>query len=244
MKLLTLTLFLFSMAVTANAKPSKGSSVSQDMDSLGANQELLMKAKAMDPGNRVRVVQNRTVDRHWRLELGLNYGLVAGGDSYLNTNNLGGQLELHVNPRWSVGARYYNSANTLTAEGKRVANEASARQSNGDEYTIADLSYAKNTYFGTVSFYPIYGKMNLFDWAISQFDMYLMAGLGQVQLENNKVGSSTSTTWTAGTGFGVWLTSWMSSRMEVRYQNYHDKLVTGSRNLDLMVVSASIGFLL
>lgn len=237
MKFLTLTIFLFSMM--ANAKPSK--SVSQDMDSLGANQELLMKAKAMDPGNRVRVVQNRKVDRNWRFELGLNYGTVAGGDSYLNTNNLGGQIELHVNPRWSVGARYYNSANTLTSEGKRVYSEASARSNNKEEYTIFDSDYVKSTTLGTISFYPIYGKMNLFDWAITQFDMYLMAGYGQVQL-----GSGSAPTWTAGTGFGVWLTSWMASRLEVRYQNYHDKIssTSATRNLDLMVVTGSIAFLL
>ncbi len=243
MKLLTLTMLMFSMVV-ANAAPAKrSSSVSQDMDSLGANQELLLKARAMDPGNRVRVVQNRQVDRNWRLELGLNYGMVAGGDSYLNTNNLGGQVEMHVNPRWSVGARYYNSANSLTPEGKRMHNEAVARASEREQYTVADISYAKNTYFGTVSFYPIYGKMNLFDWAITQFDMYLIGGYGQVQLANRGV-NTTAPTWTAGTGFGVWLTSWMSSRLEVRYQNYEDKISSGSRNLDLMVVSGSIGFLL
>ena len=237
MKFLTLTIFLFSMM--ANAKGAK--SVSQDMDSLGANQELLMKAKAMDPGNRVRVVQNRQVNRNWRLELGLSYGTVAGGDSYLNTNNLGGQIEMHINPRWSVGARYYNSANSLTPEGKRVMSEASNRSANKEEYTIFDSDYVKSTTFGTISFYPIYGKMNLFDWAITQFDMYLMAGYGQVQL-----GSGNSQTWTAGTGFGIWLTSWMASRLEVRYQNYHDKITSTSanRNLDLMVVTGSIGFLL
>lgn len=248
MKLLTLTLLMFSIAV-ANAAPTKksaqtrSSSVSQDMDSLGANQELLLKAKAMDPGNRVRVVQNRQVDRNWRLELGLNYGMVAGGDSYLNTNNLGGQIEMHVNPRWSVGARYYNSSNSLTNEGQRAHNLAAARASEGEQWQIPDVSYAKNTYFGTISFYPIYGKMNLFDWTISQFDMYLIAGYGQVQLANRSQ-SSTAPTWTAGTGFGVWLTSWLSSRLEVRYQNYEDKISNGPRNLDLMVVSGSIGFLL
>lgn len=236
MKLLTLTLLLFSLA--ANAK-----SVSQDMDSLGANQELLMKARAMDPGNRVRVVQSRLVDRNLRLELGVNYGMVAGGDSYLNTNNLGAQLEFHINPRWSVGARYYNSANTFTSEGKRMYDHASAQSANGDDYSIADVSYAKNTYLGTLSFYPIYGKMNLFDWAITQFDMYLMAGAGQVQLANRSSTWNTST-WTAGTGFGVWLTNWMTSRLEVRYQNYQDKISSGPRNLDLMIVTASIGFLL
>lgn len=243
MKLLTLTLLMFSMVV-ANAAPKRSSSVSQDMDSLGANQELLLKARAMDPGNRVRVVQSRAVDRNYRLELGVNYGMVAGGDSYLNTSNLGGQLEFHFSPRWSVGARYYNSANNLTAEGKRVYDRAAANDANNSLWETADISYAKNTYFGTVSFYPIYGKMNLFDWTISQFDLYLIAGYGQVELTNIKGLNSTSPTWTAGTGFGVWLTSWMSSRLEARYQTYSDKISSGSRNLDLMVVTASLGFLL
>jgi len=51
----------------------------------------------------VRVVQNRLVNRDMRLELGVNYGSFAGGDPYLNTDQLGGSVDLHINPMFSVG---------------------------------------------------------------------------------------------------------------------------------------------
>src|SRR6266404_1813185 len=86
--------------------------LTQEMDALGANKELMKKARAIDPDNKVRVVQNRQVDRNYRLEVGLNYGAsAAGGDPYVNTTMLGGEMDFHINPRWSIGARYQNYQN-------------------------------------------------------------------------------------------------------------------------------------
>ena len=76
----------------------------------------------MDPHNEVSIVQNRAVDRNMRLELGVNYGLVGGGEAYYQTQNLGANLDFHINPHWSVGARYYHSFNSLTSEGQAVFN--------------------------------------------------------------------------------------------------------------------------
>jgi len=53
----------------------------------------------------VRIVQNRAVDRNLRLEIGANYGLVSGGDVYYRTQNLGANLDFHITPHWSIGAR-------------------------------------------------------------------------------------------------------------------------------------------
>ncbi|HMN67284.1 MAG TPA: outer membrane beta-barrel domain-containing protein, partial [Bdellovibrionales bacterium] len=144
--------------------------LSAKMNALGANKDLMRKAKAIDPENRVRVVQNREVDRHMRLELGVNYGMAAGGDSYVNSNLLGGQLDFHLTPRWSVGARYYNVSNTLTPEGKEVFDDAEARAERGDtSFRRPAVDYAKDMWLAVANWYPVYGKMNLFDAAISQF---------------------------------------------------------------------------
>src|SRR5262245_18193001 len=78
--------------------------LTQEMDALGANQELMRKAKAIDPHNKVRVVQAREADRTMRLEIGINYGAISGGDPYVNSNLLGGQMDFHFTPLWSLGA--------------------------------------------------------------------------------------------------------------------------------------------
>lgn len=213
--------------------------VSDDMNGLGGNKELIRRAKAMDPKNKVRVVQNRTVDRDFRLEVGLNYGMVAGGDPYVETNNLGVNLDFHINPHWSIGGRYYNSSNQLSSEGKRVFNAAQAAQNNNQPYERPEVDYASNTYLGVINWYPMYGKLNLFDLGIAQFDIYLLGGGGQVQLR-----SGTSPTYTAGIGMGFWMTQHFSTRLEARYQTYQDEIHSGSRQLDQTIISATVGFLL
>ncbi|MEO0337240.1 MAG: hypothetical protein AAF202_12660, partial [Pseudomonadota bacterium] len=47
-------------------------SLLDDAGTLGGNKELIQKARSIDPNNKVRIVQNRLVDRRWRLELGVN----------------------------------------------------------------------------------------------------------------------------------------------------------------------------
>lgn len=213
--------------------------VSKSMDSLGGNRDLIRRARAMDPQNRVQVVQNRTVDRDMRFELGLNLGTVAGGDPYTKSNNFGGAVDFHVDPNWSVGARYNTYFNSLSSEGKRIADEANKGDQNGNPWGKPAIDYLKSSTLGVISFYPVYGKMNMFDMGVVQFDVYMLAGYGQVVLQ-----SGSAPTWTAGGGFGVWLNQYVSSRFEVRYQNYKDQIYTGSRNIDAVIISAGIGFLL
>lgn len=234
LKLATILVFL-GMAQAALA----ASSLDQDFDSLGGNRELLKRARALDPEQKLRVVQKREVDRHLRLEAGVNYGLVSGGDPYTSTNNLGANLDFHITPRWSIGARYYKSYNQLSSEGQRVFNDASQRAANGEDLTAPATDYPIDTTLAVINFYPIYGKLNFFDLGVSQFDIYTLLGYGQVRLA-----TGSTSTFTAGGGMAIWLAQHVSSRLEVRYQNYQDKIYSGSRSLNMMVISAGLGFLL
>lgn len=214
------------------------------MNALGANKELMKKAKAIDPNNRVRVVQNREVDRHMRLELGVNYGMAAGGDPYVATNVLGGQLDFHISPRFSVGARYLNNQNSLNAEGKKVfeAAEIEAR-TNNNNFRKPGTDFAKDVWLAVGNWYPIYGKMNWFDAGISQFDVYLLGGAGQINLT-----SGTAPVYTAGIGLGVWWTQHFASRLEARWQGYNDKILVQNeiqgREINQTMLTASVSFLL
>lgn len=233
--LILLSLFAFSvMADDLGAK----------MNALGANKELMKKAKAIDPHNRVRVVQNRDVDRYFRFELGVNYGMAAGGDPYVNTSVLGGQLDFHLTPRWSVGARYLNNSNDLTSEGKKVMENAEREaQAGNTNFRRPGVDYAKDTWLGVLNWYPVYGKMNLFDAGISQFDMYFLGGAGQINLS-----SGTAPVYTAGGGVGIWFTQHFASRLEARWQGYTDSVYNGGgftkRSIDQTMLTATVSFLL
>lgn len=233
-------LLISAMALNAAA----ATDLTSEMDALGANKDLMKKAKAIDPNNRIRVVQNREVDRYWRLELGVNYGTAAGGDPYVDTNLLGGQMDLHITPRYSIGARYYNANNQRSSEGRRVKKEIDEQIANGGiNFRNPGTDYVKDQWLIVGSVYPIYGKMNLFDTSIAQFDLYLLGGAGQVKLS-----SGAAPVYTAGGGVGLWLTQHFSSRLEARWQGYQDQpdyqFGGGKRNIDQTILTATIGILL
>ncbi|NQZ01637.1 MAG: outer membrane beta-barrel domain-containing protein [Bdellovibrionales bacterium] len=232
---------LLLIAFLCSGTSALAESLLDDAGTLGGNKELINKARAIDPNNRVRIVQNRLVDRRWRLELGVNYGAFAGGDPYLETDQLGGSVDLHVNPMLSVGFRYYNHSNTLSTEGQRRFDEAQAARELGIEGgSRPDIDQPLSSYMGVINLYPTYGKLNLFDYSVAQFDVYLLGGVGQMQLE-----SGTAPTYTAGGGLGLWLSNHFTTRIEARYQTYEDRAFDGStRGLDITIFSASLGVML
>lgn len=224
----------------SNTQINKRVDVEKDLDTLGGNEALMEKAQAIDPENRSRIVQKRTVDRNMRLELGVSYGGVANGDSYLKTQSLGAAADFHFTPRWSLGVRYNDYGNDLTAEGKRVMGDARAKYAaGGSTYVIPDIDYPLQSAVAMVSFYPIYGKTNLFDRSIAQFDIYMTGGGGQIQLS-----SGWTSLLTAGAGVGVWMGQHLTLRTELRYQTYRDQLITGARTINGIIGTAGVGFLL
>lgn len=245
--LLMLVLVLFGSLSFAFAKESVSrrssssgkSSLNNDLESLGANQDIINRARALDPKNQVQVVQNRSVDRRHRVELSVGPSLVAGGDPYLNTYNLGLNLDYHITPRWSVGARYARSYNELTGEGKSLYDAAQNNRNRNSDYSINQVDFPINTAMAVVNWYPVYGKLNLFDSGVSQFDLYTLAGYGRIELA-----SGWTDTYTAGAGVGFWWTNHWTSRFELRWQGYQDQIYSGSRQLNLTMATLMVGFLI
>lgn len=164
--------------------------------------------------------------------------MVEGGNPFLNSSAVGGIAELHISPKFSLGVRYANFDNKLNSEAENRYEIAEKNPYTKDSI-VPEIDSPFNSTHGVLSWYPIYGKMNMLDLGISQFDIYLLGGYGQVNL---KSGSSTS--WTVGGGIGVWLSQHLSSRFEVRQMSYQDQVTTGSRNMDMTFVSLAIGVLL
>lgn len=228
------------LALILPLHPAHGKT-STALQSLGGTKAILERASQLESRTRVSIVQNRAVKRDWRLELGVNYGPTLGGDSYVQTQNLTGQVDLHVNPKFSLGLRYTQAFNSLTSEGQQLRQNVQDAQENGSNvWSYQDIDYAEQTVMGVLNWYMTYGKINFFDISIIQFDIYSLAGYGQVTLASG----NTSGTWTAGGGVGFWLSQHLTSRFEVRYQTYSDHVYTGARDLNLVVAHFGLGVLL
>ncbi len=211
-------------------------SVSGELDSLGANRKLLKKARAVHSKKRIRIVQKRAVDRNLRLEAHTGLGYLAGGDPYVDSSMLGVNLDFHINPRWSLGVRYSRYNNSLSSEGERVFKDVSKNNPLRDVY-----DYSISSTMGTITWYPMYGKFNLFNVRVVQFDIYTLAGAGTVELAS----SGNQPIWTVGGGIGLWLSKHISTRFEIRYQSYQDTLSTNvTRDIDQTIFGLNIGFLL
>ncbi len=232
------TAFAFSSAM-AQTKGKRN--LKKDFETLGDNQEVVERVKNLDTNQKVRIVQNRLVDRNNRVELGLNFAYVGGGDSYVKTQNGGAALEYHINPNWSLGVQHQKSYNSLTSEGTSIYDRVQACQNAGPGCTekFPAIDYPLESTLATISYYPIYGKLNLFDASVAHFDVYTTIGYGQIKL----LSGSTNLT-SLGVGTGIWLNSRFTTRLEARYQRYQDLLLTDKRQQSQLMALASIGILI
>lgn len=241
MKNLILSSLAIALLVPALSLAQSGKKdLKNEFSTLGDNRDVVERVKNMDTHQKVRVVQNRLVDRNHRIEIAGNYAFNGGGDSYVKTQNVGALLEYHINPRWSLGVQYQKSYNTLTPEGENRLETALADQTvnKGSTMKYPAVDYPLETQLATISYYPIYGKMNLFDTGIAQFDVYVQLGYGKMNLF-----SGTSDVLSVGMGSGVWLTQRITTRIEGRYQQYEDLLKTDRRKQSSFQAVASLGIL-
>ncbi len=209
--------------------------VMKDFDGLGENKDLFDTAKALHPDLNVTVVQQRVVDRRMRVELAPELSAFTGGDAYMDTTSYGLTAQLHIVPWISLGARYAKFSNALNKEGENLINDVDAN----DKGIIPDMDFPKDSVMGFVNFYPIYGKMNTMNIGITHFDLYASLGYGNINLR-----SGTTPTWSAGGGVGLWWSQHFSSRFEVRYQTYEARRYDQGVDLDNVVASLQLGYLL
>lgn len=243
-KLMILLAFAMSFSSLAHAgqKHAQDNSeinVNEDLEGLGGNEELMKMAQSLRSETRTRIVQDRIVNRRNKVEFGLSYGGVLGGDSYMQTQSVGLAADYHITPRWSVGVHYFDFTNSLTPEGQRVFDQARQAYAAGARAYAVDVDYPLNATMAMVNWYPIYGKTSFLDMGITQFDLYLLGGAGQMNLS-----SGGTPVYAAGLGIGAWLSQHISLRAEAKYQTYHDQIVTGSRTLNTVAATIGLGWIL
>lgn len=218
-----------------SAETAMSADLMKDFDTLGGNDVLLEKAKALNPEAQIRIVQDRVVSRRRRVEISPEFSSVLGGDAYNMTSNLGLNAHYHFTPQWSVGLKYSYSFNQLRQEGEYLINDVSV----SGKAQIPQIDFPKQQAQLVVNWYPIYGKMNLYDLGVVHFDIYALAGGGQIELK-----SGMTTSYTAGGGIGLWVSQHLSTRFELRYEGYTAKRYTGDTNMNTTVAGIQVGYML
>jgi outer membrane beta-barrel protein len=214
----------------------------ETFDSLGGNRSLLEKVQALNPEISTSVVQNRFVYRENRFELAPEWGMSLGGDTYVQTQNLGLNAYYHINPQFSVSLKYQQAFNRLTPEGKAMVESAYNQylQNPADpKGLMPELNYTLNQQVIAVQWYPLYGKISWLGKNVTQFDIYANAGLGSMQLIRGR----TQTTQLGG-GIGLWLNPTLSLRAEIFWQGYQAQYLNGPRDMNLTQMSLQMGWLL
>ncbi len=239
---IVLLLTITEKSFGAQARNQKNSqiNVSSDVDTLGGNEDLLKMAQSLRSQTKTRIVQDRIVDRRNKLEFALSYGGFVGGDSYIKTQSMGIAANYHITPRWSLGVQYADLTSSLTPEGKRMYDIYRESINNGGTPAyVVDVDLPLSSTMAVINWYPIYGKTSFLDLGITQFDMYLIAGAGQITLSSGE-----TPILSAGLGVGAWLSKHLSLRAEIKYQTYQDKPITGSRTLNTGMFNVGMGWIL
>lgn len=236
-------LLLICVPMTVSAQSGKQKMISteslkNDISQLNDNKNMKERVKHMDPSQRVRIVQNRSVDRNNRLELNAQIGLNSNADSYVQTQNTGVGLHYHLNPQWSAGFEYQKFGNKLSPEGERQLNTAQDSQNKdpNSQQKFPGIDYPLDSQMAIIGIYPIYGKLNLFDSSVAQFDLYGNLGYGQMSLRSGRTNAMM-----AGIGAGVWLNHFFTARLEGRYLRYTDLVQTENRQENVFQLVASLG---
>lgn len=213
----------------------RAADIMKDFDTLGGNDVLLETAKALNPEAQIRIVQDRVVSRRSRFEFAPEFSSVLGGDAYNSTQNLGLNVHYHITPQWSLGLKYSYAFNKLKPEGEYLISDTSVE----GKARIPEIDWPKQEAMLLLNWYPIYGKMNLYDLGVVHFDVYAVAGAGQIELK-----SGTTTSYTGGGGIGFWISQHLSTRLELRYEGYTAKRFKGETNMNTTVGSVQIGYML
>ena len=242
MKAFKAALVFSAFTLLTSLSQAQTKNLKKDFQTLGDNKDVVERVKNLDNQQRMRVVQNRLVERNNRLEIAGTFGLVSGADSYVSTKNWGGMLQYHINSKLSLGLSYEKSNNNLTDEGTRRYDKAYAcQQANGNgkcDLTAPRVDFPLETKLVSVTYYPIYGKLNIFDSSIAQFDLYTSLAAGRKTLESGE-----TNVYAGSIGVGVWINSLMTMRLEGRYENYKDLLLTENRQQNAVSAIASVGIM-
>lgn len=150
-------------------------------------------------------------------------------DSHMETRQIGATYRFHINSRWSLGARYTEYENKLSASGDKLFKA---------QNLLPDSDYAIKSTDGFINFNTIYGKLRLTKNTIVYFDQYVSMGYGKIALANGE-----AQMYTADLGFSFWLGKHGSARIGVKNELYEQTKLNGAEDVHSAMGYVEVGYM-
>lgn len=213
--------------VNAFSAEEKKSDLEKKLDSLSIPSD---KVTPLVTTENLYVINDRYSSLYRRHEFSFMGAKNFNADSHLETEQLSVSYRMHLNSRWSFGARYTEFYNELSASGKQLYE---------DKSLLPDSDYALKSNEAFVNFNTVYGKLRLTKDTIVYFDQYIALGYGTIALARGEVPQ-----YTIDLGFSFWVGKHLSARTGVKNELYTQKKLNGKTNVNNMMGYFEIGYLL
>ncbi|MBE8221911.1 MAG: hypothetical protein HAW60_04190 [Bdellovibrionales bacterium] len=226
-------LFINSQALAETKNP-----LLNDLNTLGENKFLIPYIKKTSTSSEVSVIQNRFYSRDTKQELLTGFTYTTSGPAYFNTTGVSMLYKYYVSSKISVGINYSYFVNSLSPAGAQVIKDGRSKLKNDPDFAfIPDLDFPKFSYTATASWYPSYGKFNLFN-KIMYFDLFLSSGVGQIILKHKP-----SQLFLLSLGSSFWFTKKWTGRMELQSKLYKETWYQEKHNIVATQVMFSTGYM-
>jgi outer membrane beta-barrel protein len=154
-------------------------------------------------------IQARNSTLKNRLEILASAAQNFTSDGFLNSYQVGGELQFHFNDDWSVAGAYSQVMNTFRSSADRLLET---------EGILPDVDYAKSRMEGRVQYNLFYGKFRFTKDSVMYFDLYTSLGYAQSTLASGSSGGPVG-----DAGFAFWVGNWGSVHIGVKDYYYAEK---------------------
>ncbi len=174
-------------------------------------------------------VNSRYSTLNKRHELTINGANNFNADSHLETKQVGGSYRFHINSKWSLGYKYSEYKNQLSASGKKLFE---------NKQILPDSDFAIKSTEGFINYNTVYGKLRLTKSQIVYFDQYISLGYGDIDLARGN-----TQVYNVDLGFAFWLGRNFSTRVGVKNEMYRQANLNDSRNVHHAMGYIEFGYL-
>lgn len=142
----------------------------------------------------------------------------VSGNDFLKRNQLGGEVQYHINDRWALGAAYSQVYNKFTSSAEKLMST---------EGRIPNVDYAQSRLEGKAIFNLFYGKIRMSRDQVIYLDQYLAGGWAQ-----NQLASGASSGPLLDVGLAAWISTWGSVHLGLRDYYYEERglMASGSNH--------------
>ena len=175
-------------------------------------------------------IQNRNAPLKNRFEILVGFGENFTADSFLSSEQAGGELQYHLTDDWSVALAYHQVFNKFKDSADRLLET---------EGLLPDVDFARSRMEARVQYNLFYGKFRFTKDSVLYFDQYVSLGYAQ-----NELGSGSSPGPVIDGGFAFWVSDWGSVHLGVKDYYYQEKARLSGGSRHNIHAYAQVGYLL